>query len=69
MDGTLTIVVLHQTQPTFSIKLEQGRYRISVARGMEYILVTQEFRVLAEYQEHTLRMERWFDLPARGWFS
>jgi hypothetical protein len=61
--------VLYQTHPTFSIKLEQGRYRISVARGMEYIPVTKEFAVTAEDQEHTLRLERWVDLPARGWFS
>ena len=61
--------VLYQTQPSFSIKLEPGRYQISVARGMEYIPVTREFAVSAQDQEHTLRLERWVDLPARGWFS
>lgn len=61
--------VLYQTQPSFSIKLDPGRYRISAARGMEYIPVTREFTVTGEDQEHTLRLERWVDLPALGWFS
>lgn len=61
--------VLYQTQPAFSIKLQRGRYRISVSRGMEYIPLTREFAVADEDQEHTLRLERWVDLPARGWFS
>jgi hypothetical protein len=61
--------VLYQTQPSFSIKLEPGRYRISVARGMEYIPLVKEFAVMREDQQHTLCLERWVDLPARGWFS
>lgn len=61
--------VLYQTQPAFSIELEQGRYRISAARGIEYVPVLQEFTVNGEDQEHTLRLERWVDLPAQGWFS
>ncbi len=61
--------VLYQTQPTFSIKLEPGRYQISVARGMEYIPVTKKFTVTDQDQEHTLRLDRWVNLPARGWFS
>ncbi|MDP6556520.1 MAG: CehA/McbA family metallohydrolase [Pirellulaceae bacterium] len=61
--------VLYQTQPSFSIKLERGHYQISVARGMEYIPVTKEFEVTAENQKHTLRLARWVDLPAQGWFS
>lgn len=61
--------VLYQTQPTFSIKLKPGHYQISVARGMEYVPLTRKFEVSAKNQEHTLRLERWVDLPARGWFS
>jgi hypothetical protein len=61
--------VLYQTQPAFSIELAKGRYRISVARGMEYVPVTHEFTVAADDQEHTIRLERWVDLPARGWYS
>ncbi len=61
--------VLYQTQPSFSIKLEPGRYQISVARGMEYIPVTREFVMPAREPSCTLRLERWVDLPSRGWFS
>jgi hypothetical protein len=61
--------VLYQTQPRFSVKLAAGRYRISVARGMEYIPVTWEFTVAGDDQEHTIRLERWVDLPAAGWYS
>lgn len=61
--------VLYQTQPAFSIKLAKGRYRISVARGMEYVPVTHEFTVGTEDQEQTIRLERWVDLPALGWYS
>ncbi len=61
--------VLYQTQPSFSIKLRSGHYQISVARGMEYIPVTRKFEVSDKDQEFTVRLERWVDLPARGWFS
>ncbi|MCC7337572.1 MAG: CehA/McbA family metallohydrolase [Pirellulaceae bacterium] len=61
--------VLYQTQPTFSITLEPGRYQISVARGMEYIPVTKSFTVTSQDQQHTLKLERWVDLPKQGWFS
>ncbi|MCP4193756.1 MAG: CehA/McbA family metallohydrolase [Planctomycetaceae bacterium] len=61
--------VRYQTQPNFSIQLEPGRYQISVARGMEYIPLAKPFTVTKKDQEHTLRLDRWIDLPARGWFS
>lgn len=61
--------VVYQTQPTFSIKLEPGRYQISVARGMEYIPVTKSFTVTSQDQQHTLKLERWVNLPAEGWYS
>jgi len=38
---------IYQTEPAFSIRLEPGRYQISVARGMEYISVTKEFTLLS----------------------
>jgi hypothetical protein len=61
--------VLYQTQPEFSIQLEKGHYRITVARGMEYVPVKHEFTVTTKNQAHTLRLERWVDLPAAGWYS
>lgn len=61
--------VAYQTQPAFSIKLNPGRYQISAARGMEYIPVTKSFTVTSENQQHALKLERWVDLPAKGWYS
>lgn len=65
--------VLFQTKSTFTVQLQPGRYRLSVSRGMEYIPVDREFTVRAgkgeERQEHTIRLERWVDLPRKGWYS
>jgi len=62
--------VMYQTQPTFTVQLESGRYHIAVSRGMEYIPVEQEFTVAAEkLQEHTIRLKRWVHLPSLGWYS
>ena len=62
--------VMYQTQPTFTVQLERGRYRISVSRGMEYIPVEKEFTVTdGRLQEQTIRLDRWVDLPRLGWYS
>ncbi len=61
--------VLYQTEPTFSITLEPGSYKISVARGMEYVPVVQKFAVAAQDQDHVIQLDRWVDLPSLGWFS
>ena len=61
--------VLYQTEPTFSVRVEPGSYQIMVARGMEYIPVTTKFTVTTQDQDHTIRLDRWVDLPALGWYS
>lgn len=62
--------VLYQVQPEFTIHLPPGRYRISTARGMEYIPVRKEFSVAGKTpQQLTVQLRRWVDLPALGWYS
>ena len=62
--------VLYQTRPNFAVQLERGKYRISVSRGMEYIPVEKEFVVAdADPQDYSIHLDRWVDLPKRGWYS
>jgi hypothetical protein len=36
----------------------------------EYIPVEKEFVVAdGDFQEHTIRLDRWVDLPKQGWYS
>jgi hypothetical protein len=62
--------VMFQTPAEFSIDLAPGRYRIAVSRGMEFVPVFEEFRVEdARDDSRTIKLERWIDLPAAGWYS
>jgi len=61
----------HSTSGDFSIRLEPGRYRLSVARGNEYIPIREEFEVPDEPAalEKTVSLERWTNQAALGWYS
>ncbi|MFP6622354.1 MAG: CehA/McbA family metallohydrolase [Myxococcota bacterium] len=61
----------HSTTGKFSIRLEPGRYRLSAARGNEYVPIRQEFEVSAERTpvEQTVALERWTNQAAKGWYS
>lgn len=62
--------VIYQTSGDFRIDLPAGRWRIAAAHGMEHIPVVEEVNVTGEGQmEAALRLKRWIDLPARGWWS
>lgn len=62
--------VMMQAQPSFSIDLELGRYRISVARGMEVIPVERAFSVGDGHpREHRIGLKRWVNLGEAGWHS
>lgn len=62
--------VVYQTPGTFAIDLPAGRWRIRAGHGMEYIPAENEFEVSGSGElETTLRLERWIDLPAAGWWS
>lgn len=53
----------------FVVELPPGKYTITVERGKEYHPLTQRVTVGADPLEVQLKLERWIDLPARGWYS
>ncbi len=61
--------VMYQVSGDFSIRLKAGDYRIVVSRGMEFIPVSQEFRVGNRTAELEIRMRRWINLADEGWYS
>jgi hypothetical protein len=63
-------LVTYQTSGDFFIDLPPGRWRIAASHGMEYIPLAEELQVSGESAlEKTLVLQRWIDLPARGWWS
>jgi hypothetical protein len=62
--------VIFQASGNFLIDLPAGRWRIRASHGMEYVPVADEFEVDGRGElEKTLRLQRWIDLPALGWWS
>ena len=62
--------ISYATSGDFSIALPAGRWRLAVARGMEFVPVFEDFETDGSgVLEKTVRMERWIDLPALGWIS
>jgi hypothetical protein len=49
--------------------LPRGEVVVDVARGFEYTPVRATFVVGAESPDLTVRLRRWTDMNARGWFS
>lgn len=57
------------SQP-FSITLPAGRWRLAVARGIEYLPVFEEFVISAnQTKKRNVALARWVDMPKRGWYS
>jgi hypothetical protein len=61
----------HSTSGNFSIQLDPGRYRLSVARGNEYVPIREEFEVpdTPAKLNRTVLLERWTNQAALGWYS
>ncbi len=58
------------TEGTSEIGVQPGRTEIAVFKGPEYRISTAEVDVAAGATvEHEIRLERWVDMPAKGWFS
>ena len=54
----------------YHARLPAGRYRLVASRGVEYRFVDQRLTVKAgETLAQTVRLERWADQPAAGWYS
>ena len=52
------------------VALPPGRYTVTVTKGLEYREVTSTFDVRTSgATDVVIALERWIDLPARGWFG
>jgi hypothetical protein len=57
------------SQP-FSIQLPAGRWRLAVARGIEYLPVFEEFTIKpGEVRNRTIDLRRWEHMAAKDWYS
>ncbi|HFB97864.1 MAG TPA: hypothetical protein ENJ62_01875 [Bryobacterales bacterium] len=55
---------------SFSARLHSGRWRLRVSKGFEYLPVSETLDVTpGSSLEREIRLERWIDMPARGWYS
>ncbi len=54
----------------FDVELEPGTWRLSISKGTEYLAQDHELRLgEGEDASRTYRLERWVDMPERGWYS
>ena len=57
------------SQP-FSIQLPAGRWRLAVARGIEYLPVFEEFVIKpGEVRNRKIDLRRWEHMARKGWYS
>jgi hypothetical protein len=50
------------------IRLAPGKYTVDVSRGPEYVAKRVPLEVSPAGGSASLQLERWIDLPARGWY-
>lgn len=54
----------------FSISLPPGKWRLAVARGVEFLPLFEEFEIQAgQTRVRKIKLERWVNMPQRGWYS
>lgn len=54
----------------FETALPPGEYTLTLSKGPEYVSRTLPLRLAAGQETaRSYRMERWIDMPARGWYS
>ncbi len=53
----------------FQIRLEPGRYTLTIERGKEYVPLSETIEMIDSDVEKTLRLQRWTHLSGRGWYS
>ena len=62
--------VIYQTTGNFSVRLPDGRFRIAVKKGTEYVPVVEEFEIQGGKRiEKRLELKRWIHLAKKGWYS
>jgi hypothetical protein len=57
------------TTHPFEIELAPGAYTVTVQRGKEYLPDTRRVEIADKPVEIEVRLRRWIDLAARGWYS
>lgn len=69
--GTTSSIEMHTTLSTgkFTLQLSPGKYRIRAEYGKEFLPADTEISVIAEPSEFQLRMQRFVNMPQRGWYS
>jgi hypothetical protein len=54
----------------FELALTPGTWRLSISKGNEHLAQQHEIVLgVGEEVHRTYRLERWVDMPARGWYS
>ena len=54
----------------FELELQPGTYHLEVSKGYEYLVQELELELVPGVdRSETIRLERWVDMPERGWFS
>lgn len=54
----------------FSMALPAGEWEVHIQHGVEYVPIVDTFTVDAsQWTRKTYSLERWIDMPSRGWFS
>ncbi len=54
----------------FEAPLPVGTYRVQFSKGYEYTMQTHQIEInRGERIDRTYELERWIDMPARGWYS
>ena len=54
----------------FAVNLPTGDYTLSLSKGYEYLTQKHEISISqGENLSYNYRLERWIDMPARGWYS
>ena len=55
---------------SFWVRLPPGEYRLEVSKGNEFLPHSAPLRLEpGKTLVHGVRLERWIDMPARGWYS
>lgn len=63
--------VMYQVSGDFTIDLLPGAWRIAIEHGNEYVPISDTLDITGTQvtQKKTYMLNRWINLPARGWYS
>jgi len=53
---------------TFDVKVPAGKYTATYSKGFEYIRQTETLDLKTDTKRE-IKLKRWIDMPARGWYS